>query len=100
MSCLSFSLRDFIMLSFFSSDCSSSVQERHLKRMRRRSSVRVGFAVPSVFVSTFLSNTAAVNLLIPIGAPFAARALATGGSGSIQMGLSIALAASLYGPFW
>jgi sodium-dependent dicarboxylate transporter 2/3/5 len=57
--------------------------------------VGVGLVGATVLVSTFMSNTAAANLLIPIGVSFAAGLLATGGPGPIQVGLSIALAASL-----
>jgi sodium-dependent dicarboxylate transporter 2/3/5 len=57
--------------------------------------VVVGLVGATVLVSTFMSNTAAANLLIPIGVSFAAGRLATGGPGPIQVGLSIALAASL-----
>jgi len=54
-----------------------------------------GLVGATVLVSTFMSNTAAANLLIPIGVSFALGATATGGYGPIQIGLSIALAASL-----
>jgi len=58
-------------------------------------SVVGGLVVATVVTSTFMSNTAAANLLIPIGVSFAAPALAAGGPGPIRVGLSIALAASL-----
>jgi sodium-dependent dicarboxylate transporter 2/3/5 len=56
--------------------------------------VLIGLVVATVLTSTFMSNTAAANLLIPIGVSFAAP-MAAAGSGPIQIGLSIALAASL-----
>jgi sodium-dependent dicarboxylate transporter 2/3/5 len=57
--------------------------------------VLVGLVVTTVLTSTFMSNTAAANLLIPIGVSFAGPLTATGGYGPIQIGVSIALAASL-----
>jgi sodium-dependent dicarboxylate transporter 2/3/5 len=56
--------------------------------------VLIGLVGATVLVSTFMSNTAAANLLIPIGVSFAARTMGAG-PGPIQTGLSIALAASL-----
>ncbi len=48
----------------------------------------------TVLVSTFMLNTAAANLFIPIGVSFGTQALGAG-PGPIQVALSIALAASL-----
>ncbi len=56
--------------------------------------VLAGVVAATVLVSTFMSNTAAANLFIPIGVSFATQALGAG-PGPIQMALSIALAASL-----
>jgi len=58
-------------------------------------SVGIALVAATVIVSTFMSNTAAANLLIPIGVSFATQVLAGGGTGPFQIGLSIALAASL-----
>jgi sodium-dependent dicarboxylate transporter 2/3/5 len=58
-------------------------------------SVGVGLVAATVVLSTFMSNTAAANLLIPIGVSFAMQVLSGGGAGPFQIGLSIALAASL-----
>jgi sodium-dependent dicarboxylate transporter 2/3/5 len=57
--------------------------------------VVVGLVGATVVTSTFMSNTAAANLLIPVGVSFAASALSGGGPGPIRVGVSIALAASL-----
>ena len=57
--------------------------------------VLVGLVGTTVLVSTFMSNTAAANLLIPIGVSFALRTTAASGPDPVQLGLSIALAASL-----
>ncbi len=57
--------------------------------------VLAGFVGATVFTSTFMSNTAAANLLIPIGVSFASPMAAGSGGGPIQIALSIALAASL-----
>ncbi len=49
--------------------------------------------VTTILVSTFMSNTAAANLLLPIGVP---AAMTLGGSGfATEMALGIALAASM-----
>ena len=58
-------------------------------------SVGIGLVAATVVVSTFMSNTAAANLLIPIGVSFAAQLVPGGGPGPFQIGCSIALAASL-----
>ncbi len=49
----------------------------------------------TMVVSTFMSNTAAANLLLPIGISAAALAGTTGGLSPVQAAVSIALAASL-----
>ncbi len=52
--------------------------------------------VATLLLSTFMSNTAAANLLLPIGISLAAAgAVAGGGPGALQLGISIALAASV-----
>lgn len=53
--------------------------------------------VTTLVFSTFISNTAAANLLLPIGITFAIQQvdLSTTGVGPIPLGVSIALAASL-----
>lgn len=48
----------------------------------------------TLLLSTFMSNTAAANLLLPLGISFAAAGAATGGVLVAQVGISIALAAS------
>jgi sodium-dependent dicarboxylate transporter 2/3/5 len=57
--------------------------------------VLIGLVGATVLVSTFMSNTAAANLLIPIGVSLVLGAAGSSGPGPIQIGLSIALAASL-----
>ncbi|MFP4096831.1 MAG: SLC13 family permease [Cyclobacteriaceae bacterium] len=49
----------------------------------------------TVLFSTFISNTAAANLLLPIGISFALQNFELGGPGPVQLAISIALAASL-----
>lgn len=49
----------------------------------------------TLLLSTFMSNTAAANLLLPIGISFAAATGAAAGPGAVQLGFSIALAASV-----
>ena len=54
----------------------------------------------TILFSTFMSNTAAANLLLPIGISLAAAGAAgvepaSGGPGALQLGISIALAASV-----
>jgi sodium-dependent dicarboxylate transporter 2/3/5 len=49
----------------------------------------------TLLLSTFMSNTAAANLLLPIGISFAAATSTAAGPGAIQLGISIALAASV-----
>ena len=53
--------------------------------------------VTTIIFSTFISNTAAANLLLPIGITYAIQQLSTevSGPGPIQLGVGIALAASL-----
>jgi sodium-dependent dicarboxylate transporter 2/3/5 len=49
----------------------------------------------TVVIGTFMSNTAAANLFLPIGLSSASLALPHGGLHPIQIGMSIALAASM-----
>ncbi len=51
--------------------------------------------VATMLFSTFISNTAAANLLLPIGIAFAAGTTDEGSPGAIVLAVSIALAASL-----
>lgn len=55
--------------------------------------VLLAMVIATLLFSTFISNTAAANLLLPIGISFALQN--TGGIGPIQLTMSIALAASL-----
>ena len=50
--------------------------------------------VATLLLSTFMSNTAAANLILPLGISFAAAGAAADGTLTAQMGISIALAAS------
>ncbi len=51
--------------------------------------------IATILFSTFISNTAAANLLLPIGIAFAAGTTEPGSPGAIVLAVSIALAASL-----
>jgi sodium-dependent dicarboxylate transporter 2/3/5 len=51
--------------------------------------------IATVIFSTFISNTAAANLLLPIGITYAMQHVDSGSPGPVQLGVSIALAASL-----
>nr|WKN37637.1 SLC13 family permease [Tunicatimonas sp. TK19036] len=57
------------------------------------STVLLAMVIATLLFSTFISNTAAANLLLPIGISFALQN--TDGIGPIQLTMSIALAASL-----
>lgn len=54
----------------------------------------VALVVATLLFSTFMSNTAAANLIIPIGVSFATAGAAAAGPDALVLGLSIALAAS------
>lgn len=56
--------------------------------------VLIGFIVVTLLFSTFISNTAAANLILPIGISYSLEHM-TSANGSILVGMSIALAASL-----
>ncbi len=51
--------------------------------------------ITTILLSTFISNTAAANLLLPIGIAFALDHLGSDNPGPVQLAISIALAASL-----
>ncbi len=51
--------------------------------------------IATILFSTFISNTAAANLLLPIGISFALQNMDTASASPLQVGISIALAASL-----
>ena len=57
--------------------------------------VLVTMVLATVLFSTFISNTAAANLLLPIGIAFAAGTTDADSPGAIVLAVSIALAASL-----
>ncbi|WPP48359.1 SLC13 family permease [Catalinimonas niigatensis] len=58
--------------------------------------VLAALVIATILFSTFISNTAAANLLLPIGISFALQNMDIGGdSNPLQVGISIALAASL-----
>jgi len=57
--------------------------------------IMVGIIVTTLVFSTFISNTAAANLILPIGISYAMENMASTNNAPIQVGMSIALAASL-----
>jgi sodium-dependent dicarboxylate transporter 2/3/5 len=57
--------------------------------------VLAAMVLATVVFSTFISNTAAANLLLPIGISFAIQHLGADSPGPVQLAVSIALAASL-----
>ena len=59
--------------------------------------ITAALVIATILFSTFISNTAAANLLLPIGITYAIQQMDTdiSGPGPIQLGISIALAASL-----
>lgn len=59
--------------------------------------IMAALVIATLLFSTFISNTAAANLLLPIGITYAIQQLGSeiSGPGPVQLGVSIALAASL-----
>lgn len=57
--------------------------------------VLIGLVTGTVLVSTFMSNTAAANLILPVAVSLALVPAAAGGPSAIHLALSIALAASM-----
>jgi sodium-dependent dicarboxylate transporter 2/3/5 len=57
--------------------------------------VLVGMILATLLISTFMSNTAAANLILPVGISFAASVGAANALDPVQMGVSIALVASM-----
>lgn len=57
--------------------------------------VLVGMVVGTLLISTFMSNTAAANLILPVAVSLAVGVEAAAAPGAVQMAISIALVASL-----
>ncbi|MDF9800145.1 sodium-dependent dicarboxylate transporter 2/3/5 [Catalinimonas alkaloidigena] len=57
--------------------------------------VLAAMVIATILFSTFISNTAAANLLLPIGISFALQNTEIGMPGPVQLAVSIALSASL-----
>jgi sodium-dependent dicarboxylate transporter 2/3/5 len=57
--------------------------------------VLIGMILATLLISTFMSNTAAANLILPVGVSFAASLGAASALDPVQMALCIALVASM-----